>query len=169
MSRPPEPAPRDVAIALRKTTETLARELASPSSATPAWTDFEWRIAEAASAMHGVSALLARGLRWQGPARWQRFLDEQRHQTRVRHERIDAFVQRLDTLARGEGVGMTALKGVALHALGLYRAGERPICVRRRAHAPGARQFPRGRALATALSPRSGVEPRRGSYRDRAE
>jgi hypothetical protein len=123
----PVPAPRDVAAALRTTTETLARELASPSSGPPAWSDFEWRIAEAASAMHGVSALLAHRLRWQGPSRWQRFLDEQSHQTRVRHERIVALVKQFDTLAGREGVAMTALKGVALHALGLYRAGERPM------------------------------------------
>ena len=127
MPEPPQPAPRDVATALRKTTETLARELASPSSAAPVWTDFEWRIAEAASAMHGVSALLARRLPWQGPPRWQHFLDGQRHQTRQRHERICAFVRQIDTLARHEGVALTALKGVALHALGLYRAGERPM------------------------------------------
>ena len=127
MPEPPEPSPRDVAAALRATTETLAHELASPSATAPDWTDFEWRIAEAASAMHGVSALLARRLHWQGPPRWQGFLHEQQHQTRARHERICAFVQQIDTLARHEGVAMTALKGVALHALGLYRAGERPM------------------------------------------
>ena len=122
-----EPAPRDVAAALRTTTETLARELRNPSSTAPPWTDFEWRIAEAASAMHGVSALLARRLRWQGPPRWRRFVEEQRQQTEVRHARICAFVQLIDTLARHEDVAMTALKGVALHALGLYRPGERPM------------------------------------------
>lgn len=127
MPEPSGPAPREVASALRTTTETLARELTSPSSTAPHWTEFEWRVAEAASAMHGVSALLARRLRWHGPPRWQAFLDEQRHQTVVRHERICAFVRQIDALARHEGVAMTALKGVALHALGLYRAGERPM------------------------------------------
>jgi hypothetical protein len=127
MTRPPEPAPRDVAAALRTTTEALARELAHSSREAPAWSDFEWRIAEVASALHGVSALLARRLHWQGPPRWQRFLDEQRHQTQVRHERIVALVKQFDALAGREGVAMTALKGVALHALGLYRAGERPM------------------------------------------
>src|SRR5688572_23487651 len=127
MARPPEPGPREVAAALRTTTEALARELAHPSREAPAWSDFEWRIAEVASALHGVSALLARRLQWKGPPRWQRFLEEQRHQTQVRHERIVALLTQFDALARREGVAMTALKGVALHALGLYRAGERPM------------------------------------------
>ena len=77
--------------------------------------------------MHGVSALLGGVLQWQGPARWQRFLQEQRHQTSSRHERVVDLLRNLDTLARREGVAMTALKGVALHALGVYRAGERPM------------------------------------------
>ena len=37
------------------------------------------------------------------------------------------LLRNLDTLARREGVAMTALKGAALHALGVYRAGQRPM------------------------------------------
>jgi hypothetical protein len=127
MREPPEPRPKDIAAALRTTTERLARELVSPIATAPDWTDLEWRMAEAASAMHGVSALLGDVLRWQGPARWQRFLQEQRHQTLRRYERVMDLLRDLDTLARHEGVAMTTLKGVALHALGVYRAGERPM------------------------------------------
>ena len=122
-----DPGAKDIAAALRTTTETLAHELARPTQAAPAWTALEWRIAEAAAAMHGVSALLGEVLHWQGPARWQRFLQEERQQTSSRHERVMDLLRNLDTLARREGVAMTALKGVALHALGVYRAGQRPM------------------------------------------
>ncbi|MCE3284390.1 MAG: hypothetical protein K0R70_646 [Steroidobacteraceae bacterium] len=122
-----EPRPTDIAAALRTTTEALARELVSPTARAPEWTELEWRIAEAASAMHGVSALLGGASRWEGPARWQRFLQEQRHQTSSRHAGIVELLRNLDTLSRREGVAMTTLKGVALHALGVYRPGERPM------------------------------------------
>ncbi|HET7204618.1 MAG TPA: nucleotidyltransferase family protein, partial [Steroidobacteraceae bacterium] len=99
----------------------------SPGETAPTWTELEWRIAEAVSAMHGVSSLLGSVLRWQGPARWQRFLDEQRNHTLSRHQRVAALLRDIDTQARREGVAVTALKGAALHALGVYRAGERPM------------------------------------------
>ncbi len=127
MRQLPEPRPRDIAAALRTTTETLARELVSPATTAPDWTELEWRIAESASAMHGMSALLGEVLRWQGPTRWQRFLQEQRRETVSRHERVMELVRHLDALARRDGVAMTVLKGVALHALGVYRAGQRPM------------------------------------------
>ena len=77
--------------------------------------------------MHGVSPLLCSVLKWRGPNRWQRFLGDQLEHTRSRHERITELLRNIDTLARREGVGITALKGAALHALGIYRAGERPM------------------------------------------
>ncbi len=50
------------------------RELAQPGEAAPDWSDFEWQLARAVAAMHGVSPLLATQLKWQGPPRWQPFL-----------------------------------------------------------------------------------------------
>ena len=117
----------DIAAALRNTTETLAHELARPSAAAPAWTALEWRLAEAAAAIHGVSSLLHGTLQWRGPARWQRFLDDQGQQTRGRHQRITDLLSNIDTLARRHGVAVTPLKGAALYALGVYSAGERPM------------------------------------------
>src|SRR5690349_16841443 len=96
--------------ALRKTTELLARELAAPSTQSPRWTDLEWRIAEASAVMQGTSALLANRLRWQGPERWQHFLESQRHQTQLRHTRIAELLERLDAAGRAAGVPFVALK-----------------------------------------------------------
>jgi len=113
--------------ALRRITETLARELACPTPAVPDWSDLEWTLAVAVAAMHGVSPLLARVLRWQGPRRWVTFLDEQRAHTANRHARILELLQRIDARARDAAVPAVALKGAALHAMGLYAAGERPM------------------------------------------
>ena len=44
---------------LRKITETLAAELACPTQRAPDWSDFEWKIARAVAAMHGVSPQIA--------------------------------------------------------------------------------------------------------------
>jgi hypothetical protein len=121
------PPLRIVQAALRKTTETLAKELACPTATAPAWSDFEWRAARAVAAMHGVSPLLSTTLRWQGPQEWQRFLQEQRAHTARRHRRIEHLLQLLDARARADGIPAVALKGAALHALGLYSAGERPM------------------------------------------
>jgi hypothetical protein len=41
--------------------------------------------------------------------------------------RIDDLLLRLDQRAREAGVAAVALKGVALHALGVYQAGDRPM------------------------------------------
>jgi hypothetical protein len=116
-----------VAAALRTTTERLARELASPTHEAPPWSEFEWRIARAATAMHGVSSLLDAALRWQGPQGWRRFLREQRQQTVGRHLQIESLLADIDAHARREGVALVALKGAALHAAGLYAGGERPM------------------------------------------
>src|SRR6202795_2169810 len=112
---------------LRKITERLAQELACPTQAAPDWSEFEWIIARAVAAMHGVSPLLSRVLRWQGPAGWAGFLEEQRAHTAKRHVRIDDLLLRLDQRAREAGVAAVALKGVALHALGVYQIGDRPM------------------------------------------
>jgi hypothetical protein len=121
------PPLREVAAALRKTTEVLARELAAPTNETPHWTEFEWRIARAVTAMQGVSSLLHGGLRWEGPESWRRFLCEQRNQSAARYEQIARLLDAIDSRARSEGVAFVALKGAALYARKIYAAGERPM------------------------------------------
>jgi len=121
----PEPTALD--RTLRKITEVLAKELACPTQVAPDWSEFEWIVARAVAAMHGVSPLLSRTLRWQGPAGWTGFLEEQRAHTARRHVRIEDLLLRLDRRAREASVAAVALKGAALHALGVYRAGDRPM------------------------------------------
>lgn len=116
-----------IQAALRETTEVLAAELAAPTDTTPDWTDFEWCIARAVAAIHGISPLLSRALRWRGPESWQCFLNEQREHTFQRHRRIAELIADIDTRATREGLAAVALKGVALHQIGLYQPGERPM------------------------------------------
>jgi hypothetical protein len=116
-----------VAAALGKTTETLAYELAAPTSEPPLWTEFEWHIARAATAMQGMSALLHAGLRWGGPESWRRFLLEQWDHSLGRHAQIARLLEAIDSLARREGVAIVALKGAALQAMQIYVAGHRPM------------------------------------------
>ncbi|HVZ35613.1 MAG TPA: nucleotidyltransferase family protein [Polyangiaceae bacterium] len=118
---------RAVSAALRKTTELLATELARPGPAAPDWTPFEWQIAQAAATLHGVSALLARSLRWQGPPGWQRFLTEQSAHTATRHNRLQRALALISDRARAEGIPVLPLKGCALYAAGLYEDGTRPM------------------------------------------
>jgi hypothetical protein len=113
--------------ALRKVTDALASELIHPTHVVPAWSDFEWRIARAVAAMHGVSPLLSRALRWRGPAGWNRFLEEQRAHTANRHARIAKLLQRIDRRMREAALAAVALKGAALHAMELYAVGDRPM------------------------------------------
>jgi len=120
------PAPL-LQAALRSTTNRLAVELATPGHGAPDWSDFEWRAAMAVAVMHGVSALLAGRLRWQGPPAWQAFLDEQAGQGRLREQRVRGLLARLDAGAREAGLALLAMKGSALLALGLYAPGERPM------------------------------------------
>jgi putative nucleotidyltransferase-like protein len=112
---------------LRKITETLAAELACSTTRAPDWSEFEWKIARAVAAMHGVSPLLSKTLRWQGPAGWMTFLEEQRIHTATRHCRIAELLQNIDERGRATGIAAVALKGAALHAIGLYAVGERPM------------------------------------------
>ena len=126
-SRGAIPPPTAFQGTLRKITETLAGELACPTQRAPDWSDFEWIIARAVAAMHGVSPLLSTTLRWQGPAGWMTFLAEQRIHTATRHRRITALLQHIDESGRAAGIATVALKGAALHAIGLYAVGERPM------------------------------------------
>jgi hypothetical protein len=121
------PPLKKIAAALRKTTEVLAHELANPTAAAPLWTDFEWHIARAVAAMQGVSALLHKRLRWQGPENWQMFLREQLDHSIGRQIEIARMMRALDAHARSEGMAFVALKGAALHAIGVYAPGERPM------------------------------------------
>ena len=116
-----------IELALRQATERFARELAQPSGTAPDWNEFEWTMARAAAVLHGVTPLLATNLCWPGPAHWQRFADQQRSHTARRQQRIAALLQRIDAKSRRLGLATVPLKGAALHALGLYSAGQRPM------------------------------------------
>ena len=113
--------------ALHRTTELLAGELNRPTRNVPDWSANEWAVAQAAAAIHGVAALLAATLQWQGPPRWRQFLLEQKAHTAQRFLRMQRLLQLIDGRARGQGIGLIALKGAALHAGGLYAPGERPM------------------------------------------
>jgi Uncharacterised nucleotidyltransferase len=118
---------RSLHLALRKTTERLAGELARPSDVAPEWSPTEWAVARAAAAIHGVSPLLADALRWRGPPGWAQFLAEQKAHTAQRFTRIAELLQLIDCQARRESLAVVPLKGAALHAVGLYAPGERPM------------------------------------------
>jgi Uncharacterised nucleotidyltransferase len=121
------PSPKMIGLGLADATERFATELAEPRLQAPSWTDFGWRMAHAAAVLHGVTPLLAGTLRWSGPESWQAFMQEQRRQTLLRHRRIAAELEAIDDRARSQGLAAVALKGAALHALGVYTPGERPM------------------------------------------
>jgi hypothetical protein len=121
------PPPKVLHGTLRKVTERLACELARPTHLTPDWSDFEWQLARAVAAMHGVSPLLASNLKWDAPQGWVTFLQTQRAHVAIRHRRIEELLSQLDIRSRQGELALVGLKGAALHALGLYRAGERPM------------------------------------------
>jgi hypothetical protein len=121
------PSPELIELGLSAATERFAAELVEPQRDAPAWTDFEWQMACAAAVLHGITPLLATSLRWSGPAGWQAFVQEQRHQTLLRHRRIAAVLKGIDDRATAQGLAVVALKGAALHALGVYSPGERPM------------------------------------------
>ena len=120
------PPLRIVRHGLRRTTEALAAELARPGGAAPAWNELEWRLATAVAVAHGVSPLLCGCCSWENLP-WRRFLESQREHVELRHRRIDALLQRIDADARAAGLALVPLKGAALHALGIYAPGERPM------------------------------------------
>ena len=122
-----DPSLQKIAAALRDITEILARELSLPTRQPPNWNDFEWRIARAVVTMHGMAALLLRESWWSDPPDWLRFLREQRNHIAGRHRRIQQLLERVDLRAREDGIPLLALKGVALHSIGLYQPGERPM------------------------------------------
>jgi len=77
--------------------------------------------------MHGISPLLSGCLQWQGPRAWTKFLSDQRTHTAARHLRIRALLTSIGRKAHEAGIAATPLKGAALHELGLYAAGDRPM------------------------------------------
>jgi len=111
---------------LHRTTETLAAEMAQPGGAMPEWNALEWQLASVSAVVHGVSPLLSGRCMWQAPG-WQAFLAAQREHVALRHLRITTLLQQIDSGARRAGIAMVPLKGCALHALGLYTPGERPM------------------------------------------
>jgi hypothetical protein len=116
-----------IAMTLREVTEKLAHELAVATDEPPLWSDFEWRIAQAVAAMQGISSLLDSTLRWQCPASWRIFLENQRNHIAGRYRKIEELLKTIDAQARQEGIALVALKGAALHANGIYQPGERPM------------------------------------------
>jgi hypothetical protein len=121
------PPLRSVATGLRIATERLAAELVAPSDTSPEWNEQEWRFARIAAALHGVAPVLARMSRWSTPAHWVAFIDEQRAHTLGHRQRLAALTADLDASARDAGIAFVALKGAALHDLGLCEPGDRPM------------------------------------------
>jgi hypothetical protein len=121
------PSLKSVESALRQATEFFVTELATPGGRAPDWSEFEWAMAEAAAILHGVSPLLNQRLQWQGPPKWCQFIRQQHEHTLLRHRRIEAVLSSIDQAARRDAVAAVALKGVALHTLGIYAAGQRPM------------------------------------------
>ncbi len=153
--------PSKLQVILTTVTERLARELASPCAVMPDWSDLEWSVATAVAAMHGVSSLLSRRLRWRGPEGWMNFLVEQNSHVTRRHARIEELLHRIDRSTRESALGVMALKGAALHALGLYSAGERPMAdVDLLVH-------PRNEARAVHLIESLGFREHRRSFKER--
>jgi Uncharacterised nucleotidyltransferase len=112
---------------LRKITERLAGELAHPSLMAPDWSPIEWRLAPAVAVIHCISPLLAGLLAWEGPAPWKDFLVNQKVHVAARHRRMQDLLDQIDACCREAGIAAIALKGAALHTMGLYSAGERPM------------------------------------------
>jgi Uncharacterised nucleotidyltransferase len=98
-----------------------------PGSTAPDWSEFEWTIAKAAAVLHGVTPLIASLRQWHAPAHWQQFAQDQYRHTAARQRRTAALLVAIDQRARDAGIACVALKGAALHALGFYAAGQRPM------------------------------------------
>jgi hypothetical protein len=112
---------------LRKITERLAGELAGPTLVAPDWSPVEWRLARAVAVIHCVSPLLSGSLRWEGPAHWRDFLAGQKAHVAARYRRMQELSEQIDARCREQGIAIVALKGAALHSMGFYCAGERPM------------------------------------------
>jgi hypothetical protein len=125
--KPPVLALPELQADLRKITETLAGELAHPTSSAPDWSSHEWILARAVAAIHGISPLLSERLRWEGGPGWRAFLSQQKVQTQRRAHRIQELLAAIDARMRDERVPFMALKGAVLHAIGLYTPGQRPM------------------------------------------
>ncbi len=123
-----QPSLRDIEAGLHRTTETLAAMLAAGETggATALWDGLDWRLASAAAAAHGVSPLLYELRGWNNPA-WRDFLREQRVHVESRQRRIAELLDRIDADACIAGLVLVPLKGAALHALGIYTPGQRPM------------------------------------------
>ena len=124
VAMPPVPI---IEAALRATTARLLAELAQPCALAPDWSDFEWAVARAVSAMQGISGMLYSKLRWSGPPQWQAFLVDQHEHIAARATRIQALRAVIDARARHAGIAYIGLKGCALLDLGLYAPDERPM------------------------------------------
>lgn len=126
-SRADHPSTAWIAVVLSEVTEVLACEFANPTTESPLWDDSHWRIARAAAAMQGISSLLFTRLLWKGPEDWRRFLESQSQHIARRQQRVAKLLEIIDRKAIHERIPVVALKGAALHRLGVYSAGERPM------------------------------------------
>jgi hypothetical protein len=113
--------------ALRKATEALMEEIREPTGSPPSWNEFEWGIARSAVAIHGIAGILLPKLRWPEPAHWRNFLSTQVAEIQDRQRQFTAALGEIETIAVNAGVPAMMLKGCALHALGIYQSGERPM------------------------------------------
>jgi hypothetical protein len=120
------PGRAELAAGLRQITESLAAEIETPTAVAPPWSEFQWGIARAVVAIHGIAGLLSRGLRWAEPG-WRHFLQSEVSETREQFRHIAAALEELHALSQNSGIPVVALKGLALHALGIYEPGERPM------------------------------------------
>jgi len=120
------PSLKTIRAGLHRTTEAIAAQLACPGGTTPDWNELEWRLAAAAAAAHGVSPMLWKCSGWTHP-HWRRFLESQHEHVAIRHARIAALLAHIDARACAAGLAITPLKGAALHALGVYAQGDRPM------------------------------------------
>jgi hypothetical protein len=112
---------------LRKVTEALVAEIRAPSASPPPWNEFEWGVARAAIAIHGIAGILLPRLRWVEPAHWRDFLAAQVAEIHERQRRFSLALGEINRLAGDANIPVMMLKGCALHALGIYREDERPM------------------------------------------
>lgn len=112
---------------LPRVTEELAAMLAADAAPAKPWTREEFQVAHAAAIIHGISPLLVQRPAAAVAADWRAFLAAQRVQTESRYLAVASVLAQVETSGRQAGIAFIALKGAALHALGLYTPGERPM------------------------------------------